>query len=587
MDLEGLEIVARPVGHLPLVRAVVGELGLLDVIEAHCPRHPLNRVSDAECVLAMLLNVLCGRPALYRMDQWLGRLDVDVLFGEGVEADAFHDTRLGEALDHLDEVGTDTILFDIAQRYLLDHPEPFSAHHDTTSVSVFGAYDGDADPQPLHGFSKDHRPDLKQLIYGLTLHGAAGVPLVATVDAGNTADSTVARDHLASLVNLLPDEREVTLVGDCKLVDKHTLGRVLRAGLHFVSLVPNTFNVRRDLIAQACADRPDVEAWPELAEKPGRRQADPAAYYRGFSYVRPLHVLLEDDEGQGPHSIEELRFLVVWSDKLAKKFDASLDQKLAKEAEKLQTGARLANRKPFGCEADARAAADRIIGKSAYHAVAVNIECTVVPVRRPRPGRPRNGEVRETQEEWRFTLQLDRDEERIRAARKHAGCFVLVTDWFEDQWADKRVLNEYRHQHLIEGHTGFRWLKGPAAVAPIFLKTPGRIRAMGLVLILGLFVRNFLQGTIRSRLEERGETLPHPFTRKEEPSLTPEMAFEHFGGLLTRVVSIGEATKRMPVQLTTAAERILALFDLNQQIFQPPMRRSEKLRGRSPPTPGM
>ena len=94
------------------------------------------------------------------------------------------------------------------------------------------------------------------------------------------------------------------------------------------------------------------------------------------------------------------------------------------------------------------------------------------------------------------------------------------------------MLSEYRHPHSIECPTGFRWLKGPAAMAPVFLKTPCRIRAMGLVLILALMVRNCIQGTLRTELAERDETLPHPFTRKEEDSLTPEMAFEHFGGLI-------------------------------------------------------
>ena len=132
------------------------------------------------------------------------------------------------------------------------------------------------------------------------------------------------------------------------------------------------------------------------------------------------------------------------------------------------------------------------------------------------------------------------------------------------------MLSDYRHQHSIECPTGFRWLKGPAAVAPVFLKTPGRIRAMGLVLILALMVRNYIQGTLRTELAERDETLPHPFTRKEEDSLTPDMAFEHFGGLMGQVITMGEHRRRMPVQLGEVALRILSLFELNAEIFNPP-----------------
>lgn len=585
-----LDILARPVAHLPFVRAVVDQLGILEAIEERCPRHPLNRVSDAQCVLALVLNVLCGRPALYRMDEWLGRLDVEVLFGVDTPAEAFNDTRLAEALDHLDEVGTDTLLADIVRAYLAHEGEPraFSVHHDTTSVTLQGAYETEAQPRPAHGFSKDHRPDLKQLIYGLTLHGAVGMPLVSTVSAGNTSDPAVARDHLARLVEVLPEAHEVTLVGDCKLVDARTVGRVLRAGLHFVSLLPDTFNLRQELIADAWVARPDVADWPLLAEKAGRRKDDPATAYRGSSVVRPFRTLLENSQGEGPESIEELRFLVVWSDALATRFDEALEPKLARDEAKLQEAARRANGRGFSCEIDAQVAAQRVVAKAELHAVTIELTSEDVAVKRSGPGRPRNGDVRETTRVWRFRLALRRDDEVIAATRRRRGCFVLVSDWGIEDWQDTRVLAEYRHQHLVEGHTGFRWLKGPAAVAPVFLKTPHRIRAMGLVLMLALMVRNYIQGTLRTELHARNETLIHPFTKQPQTNLTPEMAFEHFGGVLTQVVRLGELTRRMPVQLQPPALQILALFGLDLSAFAPPPTSGTRKWRRLPRrTPGM
>jgi len=577
---DDIKLNARPLAHLPLVREIVERIGILDVVDDRCPRHTLNRVSDAQCVLALITNVLAGRPALYRMDQWLAKLDVDVLFGEGAQADAFHDTRLGVALDHLDEAGTDNILRDLAVRYLEENPGDFSAHHDTTSVSLFGAYNGDdAAPKPAHGFSKDHRPDLLQLVYGLTLHGAASMPLLMSVDAGNTADSTVARDHLARLADLLPDERNVTFVGDCKLVDKHSIGRLMRAGLHFVSLVPNTFNVRGKLIDKAWDKVPHLADWPVLATKPGRRQADPEMAYRGMSFEAPFRAILEDADGEGPDSVELLRFVVVASDVLAAKFDRGLEKKLQREVKALDKRLHRANRKGFACEADTRSAAGSVAAKAKLHRAKVEISSEERRKKRKKRGRPAKDEVLEYETVWSFSLTYERDDDAIEAARKRASCFVLVSDWGEEEWDDQRVLAEYRHQHSIEGHTGFRWLKGPAAVAPVFLKTPGRIRAMGLVLILALMVRNYIQGTLRNELAERGETLPHPFTRKEQASLTPEMAFEHFGGLMGQVVTKGEHSRRMPVQPSDVALRILALFDLNAGIFNPP--RGERWKWRS------
>ncbi len=64
-----------PVGHPPLIRAVASRLGILAVPEALLPKHPESRVSDAECVLAMMLNILSGRVALYAMEEWLAYTD--------------------------------------------------------------------------------------------------------------------------------------------------------------------------------------------------------------------------------------------------------------------------------------------------------------------------------------------------------------------------------------------------------------------------------------------------------------------------------------------------------------------------------
>lgn len=592
MQTTDLEVTTRAVSHLPIIRAVIDALGIAEVIDERCPKHALNRVSDADCVIALILKTMCGSPSLYRLPDWLRRLDLDVLLGADADPDAFNDTRVAEALDHLDAAGTDTILADIAGAYLANSDGlcAFSVHHDTTSVSLHGAYaDDEAEPRPAHGFSKDHRPDLKQLIYGLTLHGAVGIPLVASVNAGNTADSSVARDHLAQLVAMLPAEHEVTFVGDCKLVDARTIGRILRAGLHFVSLVPDNYKCRREFIERAWSEHPDPASWPVLGKKPPKRKGEPSLEYRGVSYTGDFRALLEDDAGEGPASIEELRFVVVYSDALTDRFDAALKPRLERERAALEKTVTRLNKRGFDCEADARAAGDRLAGDALLHALDVQPISAEEAVKRQKAGRPKKGEEREVRTVWRIEMICCADKVRIAEARKRASCFVLVTDWTADLWSDERVLGEYRHQHLVEGHTGFRWLKGPAAVAPVFLKTPERIRAMGLVLILALMVRNYIQGTLRTELRERDETLPHPFTKKPERSLTPEMAFEHFAALQTVAVRLGGAgVRRLPIRLSDIALRILALLALDATTYEPrspgPPLKSRTRRRR---TPGM
>ena len=224
MNLETLPTTSVPAGHLPVIRGCMDLLGFKEVIDGHLRKHDLTNVSDAECVMAMVVNILSGRLALWRMDKWLEKLDVELVMGAGVEPGWFHDTRLGQCLDRIDAVGTDTLLGEIVTRYLQrpDRVSEYSVHLDTTSVSVHGAYHVDVSPIPTFGTSKDRRPDLKQLIFGLSVHGAVGIPLTMSVTAGNTSEQASNRDHLARLATLLPQRDQITIVADSKLVDAET-----------------------------------------------------------------------------------------------------------------------------------------------------------------------------------------------------------------------------------------------------------------------------------------------------------------------------------------------------------------------------
>ena len=112
------EAKAFPVSHLPVLRGLIDQLGIHTIVDRLLPTHPLSRVSDADCIVAMMLNILSGCVALFRMDWRFARTDVDLLLGEGREADAFDDNRLSAALDHLDALGTDSVLTEVVRTIL-------------------------------------------------------------------------------------------------------------------------------------------------------------------------------------------------------------------------------------------------------------------------------------------------------------------------------------------------------------------------------------------------------------------------------------------------------------------------------------
>jgi len=566
------ELHTAPIEHLPLVRAAIDRLGIPAVVHQLLPQKPGQHVSDAHCVVAMLLNLLSshGRIALYRIEDWLDARDPELLLGPGVFSHDFNDDRLAACLDHLFAVGYDDLLGRVVAHWLHapDTPATFSLHQDTTSLLLQGAYNLEVPlevPQPAHGFSKDHRPDLKQLIFGMSLQGGTGVPFAGMVFDGNTSDAFANRYHLDELAQRLPDPDQVTIVGDSKLVDGITLGELVAAGFHFVSLLPNNFALRQQLIEQVRG-----EVLPELRRRAGRKKADPPGIWCGRSFTRGLALI---EPASGTRQVVSMRFLVVHSSRLAARFEAALPRRLKNDVDALNKAVRALSRRSFSCAADARKALAENAPVGKYHRVSFTVASVEKPQPYPGRGRPRKGQKRPVKTIW--TLQaapIERQEAAVEAARHRASHFVLVSDHaVSEEWSDTRLLEEYRVQSEVEGYTGFRWLKGPGAISPMFLKKPERIAGLGLVFLWALMVRNVVQFWLRRALAERDETLPGR-NRQQTAQPTTEAAWAHFQavGLIQVVHSDGRIVARHLTGLNPTARRILDLLGMERQSFTTP-----------------
>src|SRR5690606_11172808 len=93
-----------------------------------------------------------------------------------------------------------------------------------------------------HGYSKDHRPDLKQFIYGLVV-SKEGLPLLATVNDGNTSDKKWNLEVIREIQQSFLDPVELLYVADSALITRENLEEMARAGLRLVSRLPETYKV--------------------------------------------------------------------------------------------------------------------------------------------------------------------------------------------------------------------------------------------------------------------------------------------------------------------------------------------------------
>jgi len=569
---DSLELQPVTLRHLPLIREAIDRLGIRHVLDELLPPDRRCEVSDGDCVTLMITNILHGRVALYNMGDWLSGTDADVLLWDGCPTSAFGDDRLGKALDHIWEAGTDTVVTAVATRYLHsdDAPSEYIVLTDTTSLSLQGAYvlddyEVEGAPVPKHGHSKDMRPDLKQLIYGLSLHGSAGLPLCGSMLDGNTSDHAANRLHIDKLAALLPPEDEVTLVADCKFMDAQTLGKAWRTGFHYVSLLPRTFNLRSEVIESV---RKAGAPLTEVGRYAGRTRSDPERVYRAAAFTRSI--ALRDPVDQALVPVDH-RLLVLESSQLALAHEAGVPGDLERSEKAVRAAFKAVAKTAFDCEADAKQAMETAAAKATLHLVEGRVARVEEELKRGR-GRPRLGELPPTRTIWRVELVgVTVDQEALERDRFHARHFVLVTDHLDAvKWPDARVFETYRAQRAIEIHTGFRWLKGPAAVAPVFLKLPHRIAALGMVFLLALMVRNWIQARIRARLAATDQKLPN---MNDRPTSSPTTEcvfrlFQHVNAVLVR--KDGSVLDRRVHGMTDLTERALTLLEFDPAIFWSP-----------------
>jgi transposase len=218
----------RPVAHLPLVLGVLRRLEVAAVIDRLTAPHPAHVLSTGHGVEALVLAILDGDHALYKVGQRLEERGMLALLQPGLTRIALHDYRLGHILDALFAANLNKVLSAIALKALEVYaiPTPW-LHQDTTTIALYGAYEDDPKatgaPRPAYGHSKDGRDDLKQMLLSLGVSGAGGVPLRMGVRDGNRSDSVETPIALEECLALgLEGVRGV--VADSKVYSRRTLG---------------------------------------------------------------------------------------------------------------------------------------------------------------------------------------------------------------------------------------------------------------------------------------------------------------------------------------------------------------------------
>ena len=529
-ESEAPQIEVQNIDHLGIVAGIIDEIGLVEEIDHLLGTHSQEHVSSGQALKAMILNGLGFVSApLYLFEQFFYGKATEHLIAPGVRPEHLNDDRLGRVLDKLFEADPSKIFIEAAlraSRHFGVRTE--SVHLDATSLHLHGEYahhNQEAEPPAIritYGYSRDHRPELKQFVVDLMCTGDGGIPLFLRVADGNEADQATFAKLLAEFKMRL--NFDALFVADSALYSAKDLPALNH--LRWLCRVPQTIKEAKTLLEEIPEESFITESAPE-----SYRLAETKSEYGG---VKQRWVVVESPERQ-------------------KAQNERLEKKLEELDERLERRWRQLRRERFNCQADARKALQSFAENLGdYHLLT---EGELIPVRSyQKPGRPSKGKQPEVVG-YRLEANLVRDEQAIAVARRRSGRFILATNVLDGKQLSKEaLLHEYKAQHMVE--RGFRFLKDPMFfTSSVFVKSPKRVAAIALVMGLSLLVYALGERALRQALKEAEAKVRHQ-TGKPTDRPTLRWIFQLFQAV--HLLSV-DGTKRI-ANLTEERERILSFL---------------------------
>ena len=250
--------------HLGLIASVIKDLGLIGMIDARLVPDKQEEITPGEAVAGMIRNGLgFANHPLSLTPQFFANTPLDLLLREGVRADLCNRFQLGRTLDEVYAYGGDLLLSELALAVCAQEGIDRRCNHlDTTSFSLSGDSVPDSDEQALtitHGYSKDHRSDLKQAVLELMVSQDGGVPLLSKSWDGNASDTQIFQERATALMATF--KRSPTpryLVADSKLYNEDNAANLSQLG--FITRIPNTLK----LVAQVSGQALRWDTWHRL-----------------------------------------------------------------------------------------------------------------------------------------------------------------------------------------------------------------------------------------------------------------------------------------------------------------------------------
>jgi transposase len=499
----GFTLQSYEVGALPLVNHLLERMQLEPLLREYLPADdPRCEFPTSRALLILIRNVLLSREPIYAVGEWAARFAPDLFDVWPEQLPLLQDDRFGRCLTRLFSAAGPELILAVVRHVITEFQVCLDElHNDSTTVSFYGAYADAAEEgrrlgRATHaitwGHNKDHRPDLKQLLYTLTVSHDGGVPVYFTSHSGNVVDD---QTHQATwdLLCQLVGSPDFLYVADCKLASEENLAYIARRGGRFVTVMPRTHGEDQQFRTQL-RQSPEALRWQLLYE-------------------------VRDEEGDvldrlfvcADEWVSSDGYRLLWY-RSTRKVD--LDQATrARRVQRAMVGLAelrerlLGPRTRFRQRAKVEQAVEEILTEcEAVSWIRVDIEeREEASYRQAQPGRPNKHTKYKKETRPRYYLTWELDVAALAEAEREDGIFPLLSN--DRQLSAEEILRAYKRQPLIEKR--FSQFKTDFAVAPVYLQDIGRIQGLLAVYLFVLLVQTLLERELRRAMaREELDSLP-------------------------------------------------------------------------------
>lgn len=515
---------AERVGALPVVNHFLDRVGVDDALADHVPADDRRlRLAPGATLGVVVRNLIVDHEPVYALGEWAAAF-APALVGLGPEEiGLLNDDRVGRALERLFDADRAALLTGVVLRAVRSFGIDCSElHNDSTSVTFSGDYrraDGRArggkpTAEITVGHNKDHRPDLRQLVWILTVTADGAVPIAHRVVSGNTPDDGTHVGSWNELCSLI-GRKDFLYVADSKLCNRAAMDHIDDNGGRFITVLPRSRREERWFRDWLTRNAP---AWTETISVPARQR------HRLPDVLSCFESPLGSADGHR----------IIWVHSSAKAArDASLRAARIERAERDlgQLSARLAApkariRSRVGAEEAARAILADTNTVDYFELGVADVHDKSYTA--SHPGSPGPDTTFREIRKARVRLSWKLRPHAVRRAAASDGCWPLITN--ASDLTPAEVLAAYRYQpHLERRH---HCLKGAQAVAPVRLHTPVRIEALLCCHFLALLVHALIERQIRTAMRAAGtRTIALYPEERDCPAPSASRVLDIFAGL--------------------------------------------------------